>query len=492
MAGDTDRQRRPVELEPYFDASPFATLLFAPDLTLLSSNAAHARMSGVPSAALQGRPMFEVFPKNPDHEGPDTEDVIRASVERVVAERAPDEPPIQRHDLPRGDGTFEARYWRMIHSPVVRDGAVVAIRQDSWDVTETIQAAERQMTLQRIASGIAGIAFWQQDVHADTIVRTPEFDVIFGFAVPATDGLDGSLSGAPTPVAPFRERVHPDDVTMIETEIGAMLEGGPGTVRQTEYRVVRPDGEVRRVAVRGELSVGDAGQPIIVGTSLDVTSLRANEARLERLLAEKEVLLGEVNHRVKNSLQLVSSILSLESRQAAEDERARLMSAASRVQAVSAVHASLYHDDDVRAVEFGAHLHAFCTRLGESLGAAERGIALRVETEPVTLAAEKTVPLSLIVNELVTNAFKYAFGDMAPAGAEVSISFGPSHGRLMLKVCDNGSAKGHDSPPQGAPGAVPSGTGLGTRLVTTLARQIDASLTTEQDAGWSTCVMFDA
>ncbi len=482
------------EFRPCFDASPFATLLFTPDLVLIDSNAAHVRASGVPSETLRGRAMFDVWPKNPDHTGPDTEDVLRTSVARVMETKAPDEPPVQRHDLPNGDGAFEARFWRMIHSPVIEDGQVVAIRQDSWDVTDAIMMTERQQAMQRIAGSIAGIAFWELDVNSDTIVRTPELDAIFGFPpLKLVSGPGGPASPA-TDLAPFRRSVHPDDALNFDAAIAEMVAAGPGCVRQIEYRLTRPSGEVRRVAVRGEMNAGPEGQPVIVGTTLDITDIRANEARLEGLLAEKEMLLGEVNHRVKNSLQLVSSILSLEARQADEGERARLMSAAARVHAVSAVHAALNHDDDVRTVEFGAHLRQFCRRLADSLGAEARGIAVLIETEAVTLPAETAVPVSLIVNELVTNAFKYAFDDQAPAGSRVSVSFGRSGGsddELFLVVSDNGTDPSTREPdPDRSALAAPLSSGLGARLVSTLASQIGASVSTERAAGWTTRIVF--
>ena len=471
-----------------FDAAPFATLLLTPDLVVIDGNAAHARLTGVSAEALRSRHLFDAFPKNPDQGGPDTEAVIRASVARVLATRAPDEPPVQRHDLARPDNGFEPRYWRMIHSPVLRGGAVIAIRQDAWDVTEAVRTAERQQALQRIAGTISGIAFWEHDPETGIMVRTPELDAIFGFPPPDPAGDDGATVGTPGNITPFMARVHPDDAARLVEGTAEMLAAGPGAVRSLEYRITRTDGAERRVAVRGEVGRGADGRVVIVGTTLDVTDLHANEARLETLLAEKEVLLGEVNHRVKNSLQLVGAILALEARGAAPAERARLDSAVKRVQAVAAVHASLYHDDDVRTVEFGAHLRDVCARLAESLGAPERGIALVVAAAPVTLRAEVAVPLALIVNELVTNAFKYAFPEAVPAGARVDVSLRQRNHEVVLQVADNGGEGGTES---GGGASSQQGSGLGSKLISILSRQIGATVTLERDAGWSTKIAFD-
>jgi two-component sensor histidine kinase len=235
-----------------------------------------------------------------------------------------------------------------------------------------------------------------------------------------------------------------------------------------------------------------------------------------RLLDEKEVLLGEVNHRVKNSLQLVGAILSLQARGVEGEAAAVLRSASARVRAVAAVHASLYHDDDVRTMEFGDHLRRFCATLAESLGADARGIALDVEAEVVTLRTETAVPLSLIVNELVTNAFKFAFDADADADADASRADAgaPSprvrvslcrdgEGRVAVEVSDNGAGRGTDEadgPFDGQPSQEgrsparpfsPSG-GLGTTLVSTLARQLGATVTREQGNGWTVRIAFEA
>ncbi|PWJ10194.1 sensor histidine kinase [Jannaschia seohaensis] len=473
------------------DASPIASLIFTPDLVLLHCNAAHSRASGVSCDALRGRAMFDVFPKNPDAEGPDTEETIRASVRRAIETSAPDEPPIQKHDLPRADGSFEPRYWRIIHTPVIADGQVAAIRQDSWDVTAAILDAERQQTLQRVAGTLAGIAFWELDPAADRILHSPEFDLLFGFA-PA-EGSD-----ATRPFSTYAERIHTEDREIIETAIAALLAEGPGAVRQLEYRVIRSDGAIRHALLRGETVRARGGRLVLTGITLDITDLVAKEARLATLLEEKEALLGEVNHRVKNSLQLVSAILSMEARHAAPSEAARLRSAAGRVQSVAAVHASLYQGQTVGRIEIAAHLETFCQRLAASLGAADRGISLVVEAAPAQLSASKAIPLSLIVNELVTNAFKHAAFEPEARAPVVAVRLSPgAQGGWVLTVSDSGTSSGTDRPPQAsvsdASADPQDGTagGLGSKLIDALVRQIGGTIEQGRDDGWTTRISFE-
>ena len=221
-----------------------------------------------------------------------------------------------------------------------------------------------------------------------------------------------------------------------------------------------------------------------------------------RLIEEKEVLLGEVNHRVKNSLQLVSSILSLQARSADPASAGLLKAAAIRVQAISSVHAALYQDRDVGAVEFSGYLRQTCERIALAHGADERGIAIVVEAEKLYLGADKAIPLSLVVNELITNAFKYAFSDDGAEGAplpstpEIRVCLGRnSSGTAYVEVQDNGDGDGTNSATEaygsGDASVSAEGHGLGSKLVTILARQLNAEIKVNKTRGWAVRLEFE-
>ena len=246
------------------------------------------------------------------------------------------------------------------------------------------------------------------------------------------------------------------------------------------------------------------GEPVrnLQGQTIGATVALVDIEDEMQLLEEKEILLGEVNHRVKNSLQLVSSILSLQARSAQDEVAALLHAASARVQAISSVHAALYHDDDVRTVEFGDYLQRFCERLADGHGADEKNISLNVEAEKLTLPADKAVPLSLIINELVTNAFKYAFvegvaqTDNSDVGPRIDVRLvGNSDGTAFVEVSDNGKGAGTNPP---VDGSTETGlqhneatSGLGTKLTSILARQLDARITKTQANGWIVKLEFE-
>jgi two-component sensor histidine kinase len=189
---------------------------------------------------------------------------------------------------------------------------------------------------------------------------------------------------------------------------------------------------------------------------------RALEAEVE----QKELLLKEVNHRVKNSLQIVSSILelqlaSIQSTPAAD----ALRSAASRVMAIAAVHERLYAGSDLRVVSLDAFLGRLCEQIGQSLGAAD---GIKTDIASLDVSTDLAIPLAIIVNELVTNVIKH----VGPP-CRIIVTRADTQDRLILTVSDTGAG----------PSSGKAHTGMGSRLVQALVRQLDAQLETRQHPG---------
>ena len=138
--------------------------------------------------------------------------------------------------------------------------------------------------------------------------------------------------------------------------------------------------------------------------------VRESRDRLERLAAQQAILLREVNHRVANSLQLISSLIALQGRRVADpDARAMLRRAAERVDAVALVHRRLYTSNDVEFVEMDQYLAGLLDEFRRALEADGEDNRIELFAESVRIETDKAVSLGLIVNELVTNALKYAY-----------------------------------------------------------------------------------
>jgi len=160
----------------------------------------------------------------------------------------------------------------------------------------------------------------------------------------------------------------------------------------------------------------------------DITAHKLAETRQSELLSE-------INHRVKNNLAMVASLLQLQARGARDDVRGELSKAASRVQTIADIHVALTREAGADEVEFGAYLQDLCAGLRRSL-AIQPGVALTVETEPANLSVESAAPLGMVVNELVTNAAKYAHPP--DTTGSIDVRFGREGEHLVLIVRDDG------------------------------------------------------
>jgi len=175
-------------------------------------------------------------------------------------------------------------------------------------------------------------------------------------------------------------------------------------------------------------------------------ALKDERDRLARSLAQKDVLLQEVHHRVKNNLAVIVSLLRLQAG-AFTDERlnAALRESQNRVESMALIHEQLYQASDqdgpqpgnaAREVDLARHASQLAAQLFHSYGVQESRIALRVEVPPLPLAVDRAIPAGLILNELISNALKHAFPE--GRGGAIAITGNMTEGRIALEVRDNG------------------------------------------------------
>jgi two-component sensor histidine kinase len=183
-------------------------------------------------------------------------------------------------------------------------------------------------------------------------------------------------------------------------------------------------------------------------------------------------LFDELNHRVKNSLTMVSALLQMQAKDASAQVRGALSKAVARVEAISEVHGSLYAGGRTTEIDFALYLETLCKRLEDSLLEGDR-IAIEVVAEQIDIPVDQAAPLGMIVNELVTNAVKHAYPPPRSGRIEVRLDRRP--GLLVLSVRDWGAGLGVN--------AGEDSTGLGMKVVASLVRQIGATFQTQIGPG---------
>ncbi len=211
------------------------------------------------------------------------------------------------------------------------------------------------------------------------------------------------------------------------------------------------------------MTAGPFGGTVLM--HIDVTEIKSMEAALRELVGQKSTLLREVNHRVKNSLQLVSSLLTLQTLSLPNDDaRTQFQDARSRIEAIARVHNRLYQAEQFQTIEFGTYLNELCEDLARASGG-DSLCGVTVRSDLVDLPIDQAAPLGLIANELITNAIKHR-GDEP---ARVAVAFRREAGGLALTVTDQG-------PGLPAQFDIRKGRSLGMRLITSLCGQIRATV----------------
>ncbi|AWN36450.1 histidine kinase dimerization/phosphoacceptor domain -containing protein [Methylobacterium radiodurans] len=222
------------------------------------------------------------------------------------------------------------------------------------------------------------------------------------------------------------------------------------------------------------VSLARAVEGVVLRQRRKIDELTSLLAEKERLLAQKDLLTREIDHRVKNSLQIVSSFLQLQRRNIADaDARQAFADTSARVMSVARVHDSLYQAETIEEVDLGQTIESLCRDLA---GLAGEGHAVDLTAEAgLMVPYRKAVALSLIATELVTNAFKY--GASGPGTGRVAVEVSAAGLGVKLRVCDDGAGlpDGWDSNPRG--------TGLGMKLIRAMLDQINARLEVANDPG---------
>lgn len=207
----------------------------------------------------------------------------------------------------------------------------------------------------------------------------------------------------------------------------------------------------------------------LYGIAQDMTAHKKDKERLTASLLEKEVLLREVHHRVKNNLQIISSLLSIQSRYVPDDKTSGVLNECrGRVRSMALIHENLYKSENLARVNFAQYIRSLVRYICQSFGDGARGISLRLDLDETFLNLDYAIPCGLIVNELVSNSLKHAFPDGTAGKIWIELK-SSKDGSVYLSVRDDGV---------GLSSSLNMGmhNSMGLQLVAALARQIKATL----------------
>jgi PAS domain S-box-containing protein len=225
------------------------------------------------------------------------------------------------------------------------------------------------------------------------------------------------------------------------------------------------------------------GRICLIESFVNISDRKKAEALLKTSLAEKDVLLREIYHRVKNNLQVISSLLNLQTDSIADASvRAVFAETRDRVRSMSLVHEKLYQSDDLTTIDFGEYLEKLCSYLLRSYGRDSGTIKLKLDVVGISLGIDTVIPCGLIVNELVSNALKHAF----PGGrrGNIWITMSREEGcRYILTAGNDGVFFPTEK-------AISCGNTLGLQLVEMLVKQLSGNMALSRERGAEFTIRF--
>ncbi|MBN1831173.1 MAG: PAS domain S-box protein [Deltaproteobacteria bacterium] len=336
------------------------------------------------------------------------------------------------------------------------------VKQRTAELATSIERLQESRKDLSHAQEVGQIGSWRLDLRRNALTWSDETYRIFD--VPA---------GTPLTYETFLEIVHSEDRRFVDTRWNACLRGEPYDI---EHRIV-VNGKVKWVREKAYLELNNAGETIgAFGIAQDITERKAAEESIRASLSEKVVLLKEIHHRVKNNMQLISSLVALQADASEEGTiRDMLQDVTQRVRSMAMVHEKLYQSTDLARIDFAEYAQGLLNYLYRSYEREASKIHLITDLEPVSIPVNEAVPCGLILNELISNALKHAFPDHAEGEVVVSLHNG-KQAEVVLCVRDNGRG-------------LPSGfdwrqsRSLGLRLVQMLAGQLHADVEVSSDRG---------
>ncbi|GAB1542755.1 hypothetical protein NUACC21_54290 [Scytonema sp. NUACC21] len=465
---EAELQRRQQEFLALVENAPDVIARIERDYRYLYINPAVEAASGLPRQAFIGKTTAELgFPE-------ETVTRIEQGVKQVFETG-------QEHFIEfRLEGLNGLKYYqsRMVPERTPR-GNVTSVLFMSRDITllkqTEIDMRETNALLQAIIqSAPVGIDF--VDTDSKVVLWNPMNERLFGWEAK-------EVLGKPLPIIPYEEH---EKFVGCTTQPFANCE-----LTQIETRRQRKDGSLVDISLSTAM-VRDIHGNIIgaIGICQDISerqaALRERKQvvdQLEHSLEEKETLLKEIHHRVKNNLQIISSLLRMQSRRAREESTMMLFQESqNRVQSMALIHEHLYQSPEISQIDFGEYIRSLTDNLFRCYGISQKIIVLTIETNGIKLNLDTAIPCGLLINELVSNSLKYAF-PKGRRGEIVIRLMSATDNTITLTVSDSGI---------GIPESLDwSNThSLGLRIVHNLTRQIKGNITLERENGTAFHITF--
>jgi PAS domain S-box-containing protein len=280
----------------------------------------------------------------------------------------------------------------------------------------------------------------------------------------------------------FWDLVH-SDFAETAKQRGISRQKGELVPDNYEMKIITKSGEVKWINYSARV-IDYNGKPAVVGVATNISEIKKAEDALKHSLHEKEILLKEIHHRVKNNLQIVSSLLKIQSSYVDDENVKQLFKESqNRVQSMSLIHQKLYQTKDLAHIDFREYIDTVSTHLQHSFGILEDKVEIKVDVHNIAMSIDNAIPAGLIINELITNALKHAFGTSGKGEIYINLAYDEFSHEYWLVVRDNGSGIRNDFD-------INRSGSFGLKLVSTLVGQMGGAIDIISRGGTEFRIMF--
>ncbi len=307
------------------------------------------------------------------------------------------------------------------------DGMIVL---NVFDNSERKQAEEALLAERRLfVGGPTVVLRWRNTERWPIAYVSPNITTEFGYL--PEDLTSGRIA--------FAEIIHPDDIGRLENEVRQHAGEKTSSGYEQEYRIRTAGGEYRWIHDFTVIEKDTKGTVThFHGYIMDITERKLAQEQLQRSVKEKEILLREVHHRVKNNMQVISGLIELQGAQIGDPDIRRLFfESQNRIRTMALIHEILYRSNDYARIDFSIYLHELITYLLASYGRSRDEIAIDTDLSVTHLSLDLAIPCGLIANELISNSFKHAFPNGRKGRITIRLRINTS-GDYEFSVSDDG------------------------------------------------------
>ena len=266
----------------------------------------------------------------------------------------------------------------------------------------------------------------------------------------------------------FWDVVHPEFREMVKQR-GLARQRGEEVPTAYEFKILTKSKEEKWVQTSAALTDFE-GRKCTLAIVFDITEKKKSEEALKRSLNEKEILLKEIHHRVKNNLQIVTSLLKLQSSYVGDENIKKLFKESqNRVHSMALIHQKLYQTKDLSHIDFGEYTETVVKYLQHSYGILQDKVMIKIDVQNSVMSIDNAIPAGLIINELVSNSLKHAFPEDRKGNIFINIAYDTFNKEYWLVIRDDGIGIQKDFD-------VKSSTSFGLKLVSTLVDQMSGKI----------------